>query len=54
VLLGDIPAWLLQAVLPVGFALIAWRYFRFTVTRIYRNLAGTYRSADDRSSGEQP
>ena len=26
VLLGDFPAWVLQAVLPAGFALITWRY----------------------------
>ena len=25
-LLGDVPAWALQAVLPLGFGLIAWRY----------------------------
>ena len=25
-LLGNVPAWPLQAVMPVGFALIAWRY----------------------------
>jgi len=31
VLLGGIPAWLLQAVLPVGFALIAWRYALFSL-----------------------
>ena len=30
-LLGGIPAWLLQAVLPVGFALIAWRYALFAL-----------------------
>lgn len=25
-LLGDVPAWIPQAVLPIGFALIAWRF----------------------------
>lgn len=33
VLLGHIPAWLLQLVLPIGFALIAWRYTLFFVKR---------------------
>ena len=31
VLLGGVPAWLLQLVLPVGFALIAYRYGLFTL-----------------------
>ena len=26
VLLGGVPAWILQSVLPIGFALMAWRY----------------------------
>jgi len=38
VLLGGMPAWLLQAVLPVGFALIAWRYALFTVQDLGRLL----------------
>lgn len=29
VLLGSVPAWWLQAILPLGFALIAWRYALF-------------------------
>jgi len=29
VLLGNVPAWIPQAVLPLGFALIAWRYALF-------------------------
>lgn len=29
VLLGNVPAWWLQAILPLGFALIAWRYALF-------------------------
>jgi len=28
-LLGGVPAWMLQAVLPAGFALITWRYLVF-------------------------
>ena len=31
VLLGSVPAWIPQAVLPLGFALIAWRYALFTL-----------------------
>jgi len=31
VLLGSVPAWIPQAVLPVGFALIAWRYALFAL-----------------------
>ena len=43
VLLGGVPAWLLQAVLPVGFALISWRYASFTLRnlgRLFRTEAG--------------
>ncbi len=39
VLLGDVPAWLLQLVLPVGFGLISWRYTLFFLKR----LAGLFR-----------
>ncbi len=38
VLLGNIPAWILQAVLPVGFGLIAWRYSLFTVKEVLKLL----------------
>ena len=38
-MLGDVPAWLLQMVLPVGFALISWRYALFAV----RGILGTER-----------
>lgn len=31
VLLGNIPAWLLQSILPVGFGLMSWRYSLFTL-----------------------
>lgn len=34
VLLGSVPAWIPQAVLPVGFALIAWRYALFALAGI--------------------
>jgi TRAP-type C4-dicarboxylate transport system permease small subunit len=36
VLLGSVPAWLLQAVLPVGFGLIAYRYALFVVRDLRR------------------
>ena len=34
VLLGHVPAWMLQAVLPLGFALITWRYGLFTIREV--------------------
>ncbi|MGH8496673.1 MAG: TRAP transporter small permease [Gammaproteobacteria bacterium] len=33
-ILGDLPAWLFQAILPVAFGLIAWRYLLFFLGRI--------------------
>ena len=36
VLLGKVPAWILQAVLPVGFGLISWRYSVFTLKEFLR------------------
>ena len=33
-LLGGVPAWLLQLVLPVGFGLISWRYTLFSLKRL--------------------
>lgn len=36
VLLGNVPAWMLQAVLPVGFGLVAWRYSLFTVKDVLK------------------
>jgi len=36
VLLGSVPAWILQAVLPVGFGLITWRYSLFTVKEVLK------------------
>ena len=38
VLLGGTPAWLLQAVLPVGFGLIAYRYLLFAVKELLQLL----------------
>ena len=38
-MLGNVPAWLLQLVLPVGFALISWRYAVFAL----QGLLGTER-----------
>jgi TRAP-type C4-dicarboxylate transport system permease small subunit len=34
VLLGSVPAWILQLVLPVGFGLISWRYFVFSLRQL--------------------
>ncbi|MBT8038778.1 MAG: TRAP transporter small permease [Gammaproteobacteria bacterium] len=42
VLLGNVPAWALQSVLPVGFGLIAWRYALFTL----KDIASLFRSGD--------
>jgi len=36
VLLGGVPAWIPQAVLPLGFGLIAWRYALFVVRGVAR------------------
>lgn len=36
VLLGGVPAWLLQAVLPVGFGLICYRYVLFSARDVVR------------------
>lgn len=33
VLLGDIPAWIPQSVLPIGFGLMSWRYLLFALSR---------------------
>lgn len=49
VLLGSIPAWLLQSILPIGFALMTWRYSVFTVRDIYR-LARPESAADARAA----
>lgn len=40
VLLGSLPAWPLQAILPVGFALITWRYLIWTCRRALGLLPG--------------
>lgn len=40
VLLGSVPAWILQAVLPVGFGLIAWRYLVFTARTLGEAFGG--------------
>lgn len=42
VLLGNTPAWILQAVLPVGFGLIAWRYLLFA----FKDVAGLMRKGE--------
>lgn len=40
VLLGSVPAWVLQAVLPVGFGLICYRYGLFTIRGVVRLFSG--------------
>lgn len=40
VLLGGVPAWWLQFVLPLGFALITWRYSMFLIQNIIKILRG--------------
>lgn len=37
-LLGNVPAWILQSVLPVGFGLVSWRYTVFTLREFLRLL----------------
>lgn len=39
-LLGDLPAWPFQLVLPVAFGLIAYRYFVFSLQHLARLLGG--------------
>lgn len=34
ILLGGVPAWILQLVLPIGFGLISWRYSLFSLKRL--------------------
>jgi TRAP-type C4-dicarboxylate transport system permease small subunit len=40
VLLGNFPAWILQSVLPIGFALMSWRYILFAISRFIGLLRG--------------
>ncbi len=40
ILLGNVPAWILQLVLPIGFGLIAWRYTLFSLKRLAGLLRG--------------
>jgi TRAP-type C4-dicarboxylate transport system permease small subunit len=42
VLLGGVPAWILQLVLPVGFGLISWRYLLFSL----QHLAALFRRGE--------
>jgi len=38
ILLGSVPAWLLQLVLPIGFGLISWRYYLASLKRLAAHL----------------
>lgn len=40
VILGNIPAWWLQSALPLGFAMIAWRYLLFLLADIVALFSG--------------
>lgn len=40
VLLGGVPAWLLQLVMPVGFGLISYRYSLFTLREVFQLARG--------------
>lgn len=40
VLLGNVPAWLPQLVLPVGFGLISWRYLLASLKRLAEQVRG--------------
>ncbi|MEO1595112.1 MAG: TRAP transporter small permease [Pseudomonadota bacterium] len=42
-LVGGLPAWWFQVVLPVGFALMCWRYFVFALEDIVAGVRGTRR-----------
>jgi TRAP-type C4-dicarboxylate transport system permease small subunit len=44
VLLGNVPAWILQLVLPIGFGLISWRYLSFTL----KNLLAVFGPGENR------
>jgi len=39
-LMNDLPAWPFQAILPVGFALIAWRYAVWSVRHVFDAMRG--------------
>lgn len=40
ILLGSVPAWLLQLVLPIGFGLISWRYLLAALKRLADQFRG--------------
>ena len=40
ILLGNVPAWLLQLVLPIGFGLISWRYLLASLKRFAEQVRG--------------
>jgi TRAP-type C4-dicarboxylate transport system permease small subunit len=40
VLMGSIPAWLPQLILPIGFGLICYRYSLFVIREIFRLVSG--------------
>jgi len=50
-ILGDIPAWILQSILPIGFGLIAWRYSLFVISGFINLVTGKYATE---TPGSQP
>lgn len=43
-LLRNVPAWIAQIIVPIGFGLIAYRYSLFSIKHIYQLVSGTKRS----------
>lgn len=39
-LLGGLPAWWFEIILPIGFGLMAWRYFCFTIAKLVGAVRG--------------
>jgi len=44
-----VPGWVFQSVIPVGFALIAWRYTVYTLIAVHATLRGPTRDSEART-----
>jgi TRAP-type C4-dicarboxylate transport system permease small subunit len=53
-LLGPVPGWVFQTIIPLGFALIAWRYAVYTVVATHATLFGPIPPQGHRPSGHAP
>jgi len=57
-LLGPVPGWVFQTIIPIGFGLIAWRYAVYTVVAAHATLYGPFppqgHLIDDHLSNEEP